>query len=146
MRKTFSETIGFLHSVIDYHGCRFNDTDKAFLSQFGIKTLTALRDSCDDSPEVRDTLFDVLQRSVGHNGCNNGSDVDFLCEKDGVVFMIYIHCGYMFIADDILVGNCLMSPGDSGHPFDNDEVGYDPMDYHKFDGYGSGYVVVASKE
>ena len=80
--------------------------DDAFLKQFGIKRLTGLRDTCE-------TALDRAQFDAGHIVCNDSAMRDFVCEKDGLQFGVFIYAGVWALGDDVLYqGHLLYShPG-----------------------------------
>lgn len=143
--KDLFEITSFIRNVVDGRECDFNDTENRYLRQFGIKVLTGMREA-DDARLNPETELDRMKRAAGHVGYNDSSVVDFVCEKNDLMFSIVVAYGQWFLGNDILWKGRLLSADNHENALGDEPVGYDPMDLHKFELYGTGYCLPSEPE
>ena len=91
--KTFGNTIRQIVAALNGRECTFNEKDDLYLSQFGIRRITPVRNTADIIPDDEKSDLDRAKEKAGFTGCNDSYLQDFVCEKNGVQFNVFIFYG-----------------------------------------------------
>ena len=89
-----------IKSVIDGHYCGLHE--KEFLKQFGIRPVSGLHDSNDES-HWQETPWDRAIFREGLSDCNNESENCYVAEKDGLQFCIFMHSAQLYVSIHFLI-------------------------------------------
>lgn len=105
--KPFGNTIRQIVAAVNGRECTFDEKDDRYLAQFGIRRITKTRNTADFIPDTEKTDLDRAKEKAGFTGCNDSYLQDFVCEKDGVQFNVFIFYGVWQVGFRVLHEGCL---------------------------------------
>lgn len=90
-----------IRSIIDGYESIDDEKDEKFLKEHGIKRLTNLRDSIDTEHEPMTDIDKMMKKNGLLGNINNSAMQDFVCEKDGIQFLVFTWLGIWMTGNHI---------------------------------------------